>query len=151
MGISSFPDKSSPERANLRVEEEDRFVAPALKSRNEAIFSANCKVSIRCSRRPIVNTRDEPHANPVFTDALHVILGDANMSPFSTRTENRSDGPCIGSVRPAIPNETILSLADPLQALMSISRDPKFRWKSWPLKTARVPMPWCYSANIGRP
>ena len=36
-------------------------------------------------RRPIVNTRDEPHANPDLFRRFHVILGDANMSPFATR------------------------------------------------------------------
>ena len=35
-------------------------------------------------RRPIVNTRDEPHANPVRYRRLHVIAGDANMSEVAT-------------------------------------------------------------------
>lgn len=33
-------------------------------------------------RRPIINTRDEPHANPDEFRRLHVIVGDANMSQF---------------------------------------------------------------------
>jgi len=35
-------------------------------------------------RRPIINTRDEPHANPDEFRRLHVIVGDANMSQFAT-------------------------------------------------------------------
>lgn len=31
-------------------------------------------------RRPIINTRDEPHADPDLYRRLHVIIGDANMS-----------------------------------------------------------------------
>ena len=31
-------------------------------------------------RRPIINTRDEPHADPDMFRRLHVIIGDANMS-----------------------------------------------------------------------
>jgi Pup amidohydrolase len=31
-------------------------------------------------KRPIVNTRDEPHADPDRFRRLHVIIGDANMS-----------------------------------------------------------------------
>ena len=31
-------------------------------------------------RRPIVNTRDEPHADPQLYRRLHVIVGDANLS-----------------------------------------------------------------------
>lgn len=35
-------------------------------------------------RRPIINTRDEPHANPDMYRRLHVIIGDANMSQRAT-------------------------------------------------------------------
>lgn len=31
-------------------------------------------------KRPIINTRDEPHADPEIYRRLHVIIGDANMS-----------------------------------------------------------------------
>ena len=33
--------------------------------------------------RPIINTRDEPHADPEKYRRLHVIVGDANMSEVS--------------------------------------------------------------------
>jgi len=36
-------------------------------------------------RRPIFNTRDEPHADPRDWIRLHVIAGDANMIPGATR------------------------------------------------------------------
>ena len=35
-------------------------------------------------KRPIVNTRDEPHADPQRFRRLHVIVGDANLSEFAT-------------------------------------------------------------------
>ncbi|OGW15233.1 MAG: hypothetical protein A3K09_02655 [Nitrospinae bacterium RIFCSPLOWO2_12_FULL_47_7] len=35
------------------------------------------------TQRPIINTRDEPHANNEYR-RLHLILGDANMSPYAT-------------------------------------------------------------------
>ena len=35
-------------------------------------------------RRPIINTRDEPHADPKLWRRLHVITGDANLSEFAT-------------------------------------------------------------------
>ena len=35
-------------------------------------------------KRPIINTRDEPHANRDRYRRLHVILGDANMSEYTT-------------------------------------------------------------------
>nr|MCU0296974.1 proteasome accessory factor PafA2 family protein [Candidatus Nanopelagicales bacterium] len=34
--------------------------------------------------RPIVNTRDEPHADPEMYRRLHVIIGDANLSEYAT-------------------------------------------------------------------
>jgi proteasome accessory factor PafA2 len=35
-------------------------------------------------KRPIINTRDEPHADPEKYRRLHVILGDANLSEVTT-------------------------------------------------------------------
>jgi proteasome accessory factor PafA2 len=35
-------------------------------------------------KRPIINTRDEPHADPELYRRLHVIVGDANLSQTST-------------------------------------------------------------------
>lgn len=35
-------------------------------------------------KRPIINTRDEPHADPEQYRRLHVIIGDANLSEFQT-------------------------------------------------------------------
>ena len=35
-------------------------------------------------KRPIINTRDEPHADPLKYRRLHVIIGDANMSETAT-------------------------------------------------------------------
>src|SRR5215469_16203213 len=35
-------------------------------------------------KRPIINTRDEPHADPDKYRRLHVIIGDANLSEIST-------------------------------------------------------------------
>ena len=35
-------------------------------------------------KRPIINTRDEPHADPELYRRLHVIIGDANLAEVST-------------------------------------------------------------------
>ena len=35
-------------------------------------------------KRPIINTRDEPHADPEKYRRLHVIIGDANLAEVST-------------------------------------------------------------------
>jgi len=35
-------------------------------------------------KRPLINTRDEPHADPELYRRLHVIIGDANLSEYQT-------------------------------------------------------------------
>ena len=40
-------------------------------------------------KRPIINTRDEPHADPEKYRRLHVILGDANLAEISTLPQGR--------------------------------------------------------------
>src|SRR3954454_18717846 len=36
------------------------------------------------NKRPLINTRDEPHADPASFRRFHVIIGDANMSEWAT-------------------------------------------------------------------
>ena len=50
-------------------------------------------------KRPIVNTRDEPHCDPQKYRRLHVIVGDANMSEVATVPEGRHDGDRAGDDR----------------------------------------------------
>lgn len=45
---------------------------------DEAVSSATTRV------RPMVNTRDEPHADPEAFRRLHVIIGDSNRSQWAT-------------------------------------------------------------------
>ena len=81
------------------------------------------------TRRPIVNTRDEPHADPARYRRLHVIIGDANMSEFATALK-------VGTLSLVLELLELLGqgdplhpgLADPIGALKSISRDPTRTW-----------------------
>ena len=60
---------------------EDRFTGLQLAQRSDFIDSI---LSIETMiLRPIINTRDEPHATDDYR-RLHLILGDANMSPYAT-------------------------------------------------------------------
>lgn len=72
-------------------------------------------------RRPIFNTRDEPHADPNKWIRLHVIAGDANMSPTSTFLK-------LGIVKLAVllaqkGAAPTWKIADPVKAFQSVSRD----------------------------
>lgn len=74
------------------------------------------------TQRPIINTRDEPHAVPGRYRRLHLILGDANMSPYATALKvgtTRAVLTLIGREKIASPIE----LADPVSDIRNVSRD----------------------------
>jgi Pup amidohydrolase len=76
-------------------------------------------------KRPIINTRDEPHADPERYRRLHVIIGDANMCEVATYLK-------IGVtalVLKMIEDEWLpdLSIQGPVQALHEVSWDPTLR------------------------
>ena len=58
-------------------------LGPSTSSRQRADFF-EAEVGLETTlKRPIINTRDEPHADPDKYRRLHVIIGDANMSEIS--------------------------------------------------------------------
>jgi proteasome accessory factor A len=126
-GIQAFlvTRKSWPAPANCRGDE-DRFVEPAISQRSDFISELQSVDTMQ--RRPIINTRDEPHADPRVFRRFHVIIGDANMSPFATRLKVGTTALVLEAlVRD--PRRSLPQLADPLEALQSISRDPRLRWE----------------------
>ncbi|WP_168581512.1 depupylase/deamidase Dop [Gephyromycinifex aptenodytis] len=74
-------------------------------------------------RRPIVNTRDEPHAYRDKYRRLHVIIGDANLCDVANLLKIGTTSLVLGLIEAGrVPSE--LQLADPLRALRTISHDP---------------------------
>ena len=72
-------------------------------------------------RRPIVNTRDEPHADPTLYRRLHVILGDATLAEPATLVRFGTTSLVLGLIKSgAVPH---LELADPLDSLWTVSHD----------------------------
>lgn len=72
-------------------------------------------------RRPILNTRDEPHARPGLYRRLHVITGDANRSQFATWLKAGTLAAFLTALRAgALP---ILELVDPVAAFTAVSHD----------------------------
>jgi Pup amidohydrolase len=74
-------------------------------------------------QRPLINTRDEPHADPMFFRRLHIIPGDSNLSEFSTYLKVGTFG-LILDLLEANELRLNLTLADPLSAFQTISEDP---------------------------
>jgi Pup amidohydrolase len=72
-------------------------------------------------KRPIINTRDEPHADPERYRRLHVIVGDANLCEVATFLKIGTTAIVLKMIEDrALPDLTIVS---PVQALHEISRD----------------------------
>lgn len=77
-------------------------------------------------RRPLVNSRDEPHADPAHWRRLHMIVGDANMSEWATALKVGALGLVLDLLEmDAVPP---CELADPVGALKSVSRDQTYQW-----------------------
>jgi proteasome accessory factor A len=74
--------------------------------------------------RPIINTRDEPHADSDRFRRLHVIVGDSNMSEYATFLKV---GACSLVLRMLEDPGVVMrdmSLENPIRAIREISHDP---------------------------
>jgi proteasome accessory factor PafA2 len=77
-------------------------------------------------RRPIMNTRDEPHADPERFRRLHVINGDANMGEQVTFLKVGMMFVFLDAIASgALPDP--LELVDPVAAMRTLSHDPELR------------------------
>jgi proteasome accessory factor A len=110
------------------IEAEDRFLTPDFQISQRSDFFSELQSVDTMQRRPIVNTRDEPHANARLYRRFHVIVGDANMSPFATRLKIGTTALTLEAIARE-PWRPWPVLAEPLVALPAISRDPSFRWE----------------------
>lgn len=110
------------------IEAEDKFVSHGFQLAQRSDFFSELQSVDTMQRRPIVNTRDEPHANPQRFRRFHVIIGDANMSPFATRLKVGTTALVLEALVKD-PRRAYPRLLDPLKALVSISRDASFRWE----------------------
>jgi len=80
-------------------------------------------------KRPIVNTRDEPHADPDKYRRLHVIIGDANLSEISTYLKVGTTALVLAMVEDRWLSDNGIDLAvdAPVSSLRAVSHDPTLR------------------------
>ena len=77
-------------------------------------------------KRPIINTRDEPHADSAKYRRLHVIIGDANLSEVQTFLKLGSSSLILQALDDgALPEPVVL--ADPVAAVRTVSCDLSLR------------------------
>jgi proteasome accessory factor A len=74
-------------------------------------------------KRPIINTRDEPHADREKYRRLHVIVGDANMSEFTIYLRNGATAIVLSMIEDGAIDKD-LTLQDPIRAIKEVSHDP---------------------------
>jgi proteasome accessory factor A len=74
-------------------------------------------------KRPIINTRDEPHADAHKYRRLHVIIGDANLAEMSTYLKVGTTALVLSMVEAGVLRDD-LALSAPVSELRAISHDP---------------------------
>ncbi|HNL52389.1 MAG TPA: Pup--protein ligase [Actinomycetota bacterium] len=76
--------------------------------------------------RPIINTRDEPHADAERFRRLHVIVGDSNMSETTTLLKVGATDLVLKMLEAGAPMRD-LTLENPIRSIRDISQDPTGR------------------------
>ena len=77
-------------------------------------------------KRGIINTRDEPHADADKYRRLHVIIGDANMSEYSTLLKVGTAALVLDMIEAGVRFDE-LRLAEPVRSVHRISHDPSLK------------------------
>ncbi|MDR9451228.1 MAG: Pup--protein ligase [Acidimicrobiia bacterium] len=92
----------------------------SLAQRAEHIWEGVSSATTRS--RPIINTRDEPHADAERFRRLHVIAGDSNMSEYATFVKVGT----VAALLQMLEDNVVfrdLSLENPIRAIREISHD----------------------------
>ncbi len=77
-------------------------------------------------KRPIINTRDEPHADREKYRRLHVIVGDSNMSEYTIWLRQGATAIVLAMIEDGAIDKD-LALRDPVRGIKEISHDPTLR------------------------
>src|SRR5213594_1643019 len=97
-----------------------------LSQRAEHIWEGVSSATTRS--RPIINTRDEPHADAEKYRRLHVIVGDSNMSEYTTWIKVATTSVLLRMLEEGKVMRD-LSLENPIRAIREISHDLTCRRK----------------------
>ena len=103
----------------------------SMSQRAEHIWESISSATTRS--RPIINTRDEPHADPEKYRRLHVIVGDSNMSEFATFLKIGTAAVVLAMIEDRTTVLRDYNMVSPINALREISYD---LWSKEPVKLA---------------
>ena len=91
-----------------------------LSQRADHIWEAVSSATTRS--RPIINTRDEPHADAEHYRRLHVIVGDSSMSEATTMLKVGTTDLLLRMIEAGVPMRE-MALENPIRAIREISHD----------------------------
>jgi Pup amidohydrolase len=77
-------------------------------------------------KRPIINTRDEPHADPERYRRLHVIIGDANLSEISMYLKMGTASLVLAMIEDRFMSVDF-TVDQPVKTLHEVSHDPTLK------------------------
>lgn len=103
-----------------KVVQTPRGASYSVSQRAEHIWEGVSSATTRS--RPIINTRDEPHADAERFRRLHVIVGDSNMSETTTLLKVASCDLVLRMIEEGVVMRD-LSLENPIRAIREISQD----------------------------
>jgi proteasome accessory factor A len=107
-----------------KVLQTPRGAVYCLSQRAEHIWEGVSSATTRS--RPIINTRDEPHADAERYRRLHVIVGDSNMSEVTTLLKVGTANLVLEMVEQGVQFRDF-ALDNPIRAIREISHDPTGR------------------------
>jgi len=109
-----------------KVQQTPRGAMFSVSQRAEHIWEGVSSATTRS--RPIINTRDEPHADAERYRRLHVIVGDSNMSETTMLLKVATTHLVLQMIEAGIPMRD-LTLDNPIRAIREISHDMTGRRK----------------------
>ncbi|MGH7912817.1 MAG: Pup--protein ligase, partial [Candidatus Dormibacteraceae bacterium] len=92
-----------------------------ISQRAEHIWEGESSATTRS--RPIINTRDEPHADAERFRRLHVIVGDSNMSEYATFLKVGTTSILLRMLEDPAVVLRDMTLENPIRAIREISHD----------------------------
>ena len=124
---TSSPGRSTPAPARSARRSPTAGDAPVFQLSQRADFFEE-EVGLETTlKRPIINTRDEPHADPQKYRRLHVIVGDANLAEVATFLKVGVTALVLAMIEDDFHAGRDLTLARPVAAIRAISRDTTLR------------------------
>ncbi len=109
-----------------KVQQTSRGTIFSVSQRAEHIWEGVSSATTRS--RPIINTRDEPHADAERFRRLHVIVGDSNMSETTTLLKVATTELVLRMIEAGVTMRD-LTLDNPIRAIREISHDMTGRKK----------------------